>query len=205
MDKKIITIGRQFGSGGREIGKKISEKLEINYYDKEILNAAAKESGLSEKFLNTYDEKRTNSILYSLAMGQQNMFFSSGGKNASVEQIAFQAQWDTILNIAGNESCVIIGRCADYILKDKKEVYKIFICADLEYRINVVSNRDNVLPEKAKETIHKIDKARAAYYNYQTDQNWGETLNYDLCINVSKNGIDETVNFIINFVNGNFS
>ena len=120
MENIYITIGRQYGSGGREIGRKVAQALGIDYYDKEILAVAAKESGLSHQFLQNYDEKPTNSFLYSLVMGQQNMLNSVHG--STVEQLASKAQRDAVLSVAEKGSCVIVGRCADYILRDRKDV-----------------------------------------------------------------------------------
>jgi cytidylate kinase len=195
MENKIITIGRQFGSGGREIGKKAAEALQIGYYDKELLGIAAKESGLSTDFLESYDEKSTGSFLYSLVMGQSNMFFKNNA-NTSVEQLASNAQRDAVYHAAEKGNSVIVGRCADYILRDEPHVLRVFLCADDEDRIRRIMKRDQVDAPEAKERIKRMDKTRKAYYNCHTDSEWGAARYYDLCINVSKLGVENTVRAI---------
>ena len=140
--KKIITIGRQFGSGGREVGQKVAQALHIAYYDKELLMVAAKKSGLSSQFMNTYDEKPTRSFLYSLVMGQRGLFPDGG--EVTVEQLAANAQRDAILSVAGEGGCVIVGRCADYVLRDEPELLRVFLTADRDDRIRRVCRRDGV-------------------------------------------------------------
>ena len=137
--KKIITIGRQFGSGGREVGQKVAQALHIAYYDKELLMVAAKKSGLSSQFMNTYDEKPTRSFLYSLVMGQRGLFPDGG--EVTVEQLAANAQRDAILSVAGEGGCVIVGRCADYVLRDEPELLRVFLTADRDDRIRRVCRR----------------------------------------------------------------
>lgn len=193
----VITIGREFGCGGREIGKKVAEKLNIKYYDKELLTIAAKESGLNENFIMANDEKATNSLLYSIVMGYTNLIKHDNG-SFSVEELANKAQRDAVLSVAKKDSCVIVGRCADYILRDNKNVLSVFVSADNEYRINRVSKRENISLDKANEKIIKADKERKSYYNLQANGQWGEAKNYDLCLKVSKIGIDNAVNMIIN-------
>ena len=140
MDKRIITIGRQFGSGGREIGQKLARALDIAYYDKELLLVAAKESGLSTHFLESQDEKRMSSLLFSLVMGQPNMVLSSFG-GTTVEMLASQAQRDAVLRVAEEGSCVIVGRAADYILEGRPGLVKVFITADESCRIARVAGQ----------------------------------------------------------------
>lgn len=199
MDKIYITIGRQFGSGGREIGKKVADALGIDYYDKELLAIAAKESGLSQQFLQSYDEKPTNSFLYSLVMGQQNMLGSVQG-GATVEQLATKAQRDAVRAVAAKGSCVIVGRCADYILRDEPGLLRVFISSDHDWRIDHVVKRDGVTEKEAEEKLKKMDKARASYYSFHTDRKWGAAENYDLCINSAKLGTDGAVETILAFV-----
>ncbi|MDD3222640.1 MAG: cytidylate kinase-like family protein [Lachnospiraceae bacterium] len=192
MKKKIITIGREFGSGGREIGKRLANALNITYYDKELLGIAAKESGLSTEFLESYDEKSNGSFLYSLVMGQANMFYN-GNTNNSVEQLASIAQREAVMNVAEKGSCIIVGRCADYILKDEENILRVFICANYEDRLERIKARDKVNDKEAQEKIKRMDKARKAYYSCHADTEWGVAKNYDLCMNVSKLGIEKTV------------
>lgn len=200
MSEIYITIGRQFGSGGREIGKKVAQALGIPYYDKELLAVAAKESGLSHEFLKNYDEKPTNSFLYSLVMGQQNLL--SGVQGATVEQLAAKAQRDAVLSVAEKGSCVIVGRCADYILRDKEGLVRVFICAEHDARIQRVCHRDGVSEKEAEEKLRRLDKARASYYSFHTDRKWGAAESYDLCINSSLRGTDAAAELILQFCKG---
>ena len=199
MKNYIVTIGRQFGSGGRYIGKKLSEALGCDYYDKEILTLAAKESGLSPEFLDRCDENHTGSLLFSLVMGDTGAYVG-GNWNASVEQIAAKAQHEAILKAADKGNCVIIGRCADYILREREELVRVFINADPKDRVKWICERENLQKNAAADKIRKIDKSRTSYYNYNTDQHWGFASNYDLCINVSKIGADGAVKLIIDYL-----
>ena len=158
MAELYITIGRQFGSGGREIGKKVAQALDIPYYDKEILAVAARESGLSQEFLKSYDEKPTNSFLYSLVMGQQRL--SPGLAGNTVEQLAANAQRDAVLSVAAKGSCVIVGRCADYILRDKPGLLRVFICADHDARIARVVHRDGQDPRLLLQLPYRPEMGR---------------------------------------------
>ena len=193
----VITISRQFGSGGREIGKKVAQALGIPYYDKELLKVAAEKSGLSHEFLSNYDEKPTNSFLYSLVMGQQNVL--SGMRGTTVEQLASQAQRDAVLSVAEKGSCVIVGRCADYILRDQPGLVRVFICADDDSRVARICQRDGLDEKEAREKMRKMDKARAAYYAFHADREWSAADSYDLCINSSRRGIDAAVELILQF------
>ncbi|MCI9402056.1 MAG: cytidylate kinase-like family protein [Oscillospiraceae bacterium] len=198
MAEIYITIGRQFGSGGRETGKKVAQALGIPYYDKELLAIAAKESGLSHQFLQDYDEKPTNSFLYSLVMGQNALL--GGSQSMTVDQMAVKAQRDAVLSVAEKGSCVIVGRCADYILRDKPGLIRVFISADYENRIQRICHRDGVTEKEAEENMRKMDKARASYYSFHTDRKWNDASNYDLCINSSRKGIDTAVEQILQFI-----
>ena len=200
MAEIYITIGRQFGSGGREIGKKVAQTLGIPYYDKELLAVAAKESGLSHEFLKNYDEKPTNSFLYSLVMGQQNLL--SGVQGTTVEQLAAKAQRDAVLSVAEKGSCVIVGRCADYILREKEGLVRVFICAEHDARIQRVCHRDGVTEKEAEEKLRRLDKARASYYSFHTDRKWGAAESYDLCVNSSLRGTDAAAQLILQFCKG---
>lgn len=196
MGETYITIGRQFGSGGREIGKKVAEALGIPYYDKELLAVAAKESGLSLEFLRSFDEKPNNSFLYSLVMGQQGLL---SAPHSTVEQMAAKAQRDAVRAVADKGSCVIVGRCADYILRDKPGLLRVFVWADRDARIRRVCQRDGVSPKEAEEKLRKMDKSRAAYYNFHTDQKWSAADSYDLCVNSSLRGTDAAAELILRF------
>ena len=193
----IITIGRQYGSAGYEIGKKLAEDLGVQLYDKEMLKRAAKESGLCEELFESHDEKPTNSFLYSLVMDTYSLGYSSSSyADMPINHKVFLAQFDTIKKIAGEGPCVMDGRCADYALEDYDNVINVFIYADLEQRIRRVARELNLTDAKAKDIIIKNDKKRASYYNYYTNKEWGNAKGYDLCLNSGKLGIDGTVRVI---------
>lgn len=196
----IITIGRQFGSGGKEIGLKIAERLGIKCYDNELLSIAAKESGFCEEVFKAHDEKPTNSFLYSLVMDTYHPYGASGMVDVPLSQKLFLAQFDTIKKIARQESCVFVGRCADYALQDDFNIISVFITCDLETKTKRICERLNVTPAKAKELIIKTDKKRASYYNYYTNKKWGSTNSYDLCIDSGRLGIDNSVELILHYM-----
>lgn len=195
MEKILITIGRQFGSGGREVGKKIAGELNVPYYDKELLAVAAKESGLALDFLQDLDEKHPHSLLYSLCVGRPNL--ALGNCNISVERMASKAQREAVLHVAGQGSCVIVGRSADYILRNEARLFRVFVSADMDFRIQRVVKRDGISEAEARDRIRSMDKARSAYYNFNTEQKWGAVQNYDLCLNVSRWGTDGSVELIL--------
>lgn len=197
--KIVITIGRQFGSGGREIGKAVAEKLGIAYYDKELITVAAKESGLCEQIFETHDEKPTSSFLYSLVMDTYSLGYGgSSYMDVPVGQKVFLAQFDAIKKIAAKEACVIVGRCADYALENEKNVLNVFIHADKEDRIKRVMTRDNVAKESdAWDKITKSDKRRANYYNYYSNKKWGDAKTYHVCLNSSTMSVDDMADCII--------
>ena len=194
----IITIGRQYGSAGREIGYKIAEDFGIKLYDKEMLARAAKESGICEEIFETHDEKPTNSFLYSLVMDTYSMGYAGSAYNdMPLNHKVFLAQFDTIKKIAECESCVIVGRCADYALASNPDCLNVFVHADLEDRIKAVSKRNDVTENKAKDLIQKKDKQRASYYNYYTCKKWGDSRSYDLTLNTSKITPEQCVDIIL--------
>lgn len=201
MANKIYTIGREFGSGGREVGKKLAAKLGIKLYDKELLQQAAKDSGFCEEIFENHDEKPTNSFLYSLVMDT----YSVSGYSAApfldmpLNHKVFLAQFETIKKIAEKESCVIVGRCADYALSDNPDCINIFIHADLDVRIKNVSRNLNITENKARDIINKTDKQRASYYNYYTSKKWGDSKSYNLSLDAGKLGTDNCVEMILKF------
>lgn len=201
MANKIYTIGREFGSGGREVGGKLAAKLGIKLYDKELLQQAAKDSGFCEEIFENHDEKPTNSFLYSLVMDT----YSVSGYSAApfldmpLNHKVFLAQFETIKKIAEKESCVIVGRCADYALSDNPDCINIFIHADLDVRIKNVSRNLNITENKARDIINKTDKQRASYYNYYTSKKWGDSKSYNLSLDAGKLGTDNCVEMILKF------
>lgn len=188
--KYVITIGREYGSGGRFIGKLLAEKLNISFYDEELLLKAQEVSGLSEAVFKNFDEQKEG--LFSSGMGMYAYDMSLGQK-------VFLAQFDAIKKIASTESCVIVGRCADYVLKDYENLITIFICAPMEEKINRAITYYGLNPNKAASEITKKNKKRRSYYNFYTDREWGKADNYDLCIN-SKIGVDSAVKAIEAYV-----
>ena len=201
MANKIYTIGREFGSGGREVGEKLAAKLGIKLYDKELLQQAAKDSGFCEEIFENHDEKPTNSFLYSLVMDT----YSVSGYSAApfldmpLNHKVFLAQFETIKKIAEKESCVIVGRCADYALSDNPDCINVFIHADFDVRIKNVSRNLNITENKARDIINKTDKQRASYYNYYTSKKWGDSKSYNLSLDAGKLGTDNCVEMILKF------
>lgn len=200
--KKIITIGRQFGSGGRIIGKRLAEQLGIAYYDKELINLASRESGICGEFFERADEKNSGNLLKALAMGfSMNNGILQNNDYLSNESL-FLIQSDVIRKLASGTSCILVGRCADYILREYPDCRSVFISASMDDRIWRVMEYSRVDEKEAGELIRKADKSRASYYNYYTDKVWGAAESYDLCINSSVYGIDRTVEFIRSFIEG---
>lgn len=199
MGNHIYTIGREFGSGGKEIGVALANRLGVKCYDKELLKEASKESGYCAEIFENHDEKPTNSFLYSLVMDT----YSFGGYSSApfmdmpLNHKIFLAQFDTIKKLADKEPCVIVGRCADYALEDYKNCLNIFIHADLDSRIKRISKKMNLPANKAREVIQKTDKQRASYYNYYTSKKWGDSKSYDLTLNSSRLDIDGCVDIIL--------
>jgi cytidylate kinase len=197
MEKTVITIGRQFGSGGRAIGKLVANKLGIPFYDKELIKKIAQESGLSHEILDDYDEKPTNSFLYSLSLGAYTYGNSfTGVPEMPMSDKIFVIQSDAIKEIAKQGPCVIIGRCAESILKDEVEHLSVFVHADFDYRIKRVSEYEKISHDAAAELIRKTDKKRASYHNYYSELKWGDATSYDICLN-SCIGIENAAQLII--------
>ena len=199
MEKIIINIGRQFASGGRYISKKLCEKFGCKYFDKEILDLAAKESGFSPDVFKKSDEKKsfvhTLFHLHAPMLSDDNFY-----NNKFSEESLFKFQCDAIQKAASQGNCLFIGRCADYVLRDEPNTVSIFLAADMKDRISRTMERYNMDEESARKTISKKDNTRASYYNYYTGKKWGAAESYDLCINTSIFGLDETAEFIADFI-----
>ena len=201
MSNLIITIGRQCGSGGRAIGNRLAEKLNIKCYDKELLTLAAKQSVLCKELFETHDERPTNSFLYSLVMDTYSMgYTTSSFLDMPLNHKVFLAQFDTIKKLAEEESCIIVGRCADYALADHPNRTSVFISADMDAKIERISKLYDMTKEKAKDTIIKTDKKRSNYYNYYSNKKWGDVGSYDLCLNSTRLGIEGTVDLILEYI-----
>ena len=198
MDKRfIVTIGRECGSGGKLIGEMLAKELNIKCYDKELLTLAAKQSGYCEDLFKTHDEKPNASFLYSLVMDSYAMgYATSGYLDMPINHKIFLAQFETIKNLAKEENCIIVGRCADYALGDDRDVLSIFITANEEDKITRISEDQNISRDKARDIMIKTDKRRASYYNYYSSKRWSEAKSYDLCINSSEIGIEGVVKLI---------
>lgn len=196
--KTVITIGRQYGSAGRQIGRALAEELGIKCYDKELLDRAAKDSGMCQELFENHDEKPTNSFLYSLVMDTYSFGYSSSAfSDMPINQKVFLAQFETIKKIASEGPCIMIGRCADYALADFDNCLSVFIHASLETRIRRIAKLYDLTDAKAKDKILKADKKRSSYYNYYTSKKWGDVDSYDLSIDSGKMGIDGTIELIL--------
>ncbi|MDL2309414.1 cytidylate kinase-like family protein [Bacteroidales bacterium OttesenSCG-928-B11] len=195
----IINIGRQYGSGGREIGKRIAEKLGLAFYDKELINLASKESGLGKEFFEQADEK-TRFSFFGNFLGISSVSADDYTYNYLTNENLFLIQSDVIKEIASKQPALFVGRCADYILRGNPKCINIFISADMDDRIIRVCNRKTIEHDKAAEMIEKRDKKRAEYYNFYTNKTWGAAKSYHLCINSSLLGIERTVEYIARFI-----
>ena len=196
----IITIGREYGSGGREIGRLVADKLDIPFYDKEILTRAAQESGLCKEIFERHDEKASVSGMLAGSAGPVlHMSTASVGLQMPLNQRVFLAQFDAINRIASEGPCVIVGRCADYVLKDLPNVMHVFLYASAERRIERIMRVEGVDRERARELIRKTDKQRRSYYNFFADGNWGLRSNYDLMIRTDGRAPADIADAIISF------
>ena len=191
MAKRIITISREFGSGGRFIGEEVARKLGISYYDKNIISQIAEKSGLSLEYIQENAELSPKKGLFAYALAGRDIT----GK--SVEDMVYEAQRKVILDLAKKEPCVIIGRNADYILKDRDDVLNVFIHGDMPEKIQRITDLYNVEKQKAVKMMEDTDKRRKTNYNFYTDQNWGKASNYTLCLNSSQVGYDRCEKIIM--------
>ena len=197
----IITIGRQFGSGGKEIGERIAKHYNIKCYDRELLSLAAKESGFCQEIMENHDERPTTSFLYNLVMDTYSFGYNASSfMDMPISHKVFLAQFDTIKHLASESPCVIVGRCADYALSEMRNSIHLFIYGEEECKIKRVMEKYNLTEQKALEMMVKKDKQRQSYYNYYSSKKWGRADTYDLCINSSKFGIEGTVDIIIQVV-----
>ena len=193
----IITIGRQYGSGGREVAKKLAETMNFAFYDKELLAEASKESGICQEVMENYDEKQEKRSFFSIMGGVQGRMDPAGMYlEMPLNHRIFLAQFDTIRKIADKGPCVIVGRCADYVLRDHENVLNVFIKASMDERRKRIIRLYDLDPMKAEETIRKADKQRATYYNYYATGTWGDVNNYHLCLDTGVLGVDGAVELI---------
>lgn len=201
MDKIIINVGRQVCAGGLEIGKLLADEFQAKYYDRELLNLAAKESGFSEEFFKQSDERKGffRSFLH-LPFGNSWGGGSNFYQNNFSQESLFKFQSDAIIKAAQEGSCVFVGRCADYVLRDFPNVVNVFITASLESRAKLFMKEKNVSKEEAIRRIQQVESRRASYYNYYTGKHWGQADSYDLCIDSSAIGSAATARLIAEFV-----
>ena len=203
MDHKfVVNIGRQLGSGGREIGEKLAARLGIAFYDKELIGLASEESGLCREFFEKADEKASQGIIGGL-FGMRFPFISEGAipaNNCLSNDALFKVQSDVIRRLAEEKSCLFVGRCADYILREHPRCVNVFISASPESRIERLCRTHGISEEEAENMMNKADKRRSEYYNYYSFKTWGAAATYHLCIDSSVLGIEKTLDFIEEFV-----
>lgn len=188
----VITISREYGSGGGEIGRKLSQKLNIPCYDKELLTIAAKESGYCQEFFEKYDEKPIKSLSY--------FSYDNLGSSLPLGHKLFLEQFNLIQKIAEREACIFVGRAANYALKDKHDSVSVFVHADFETRRKRAVEQHGIDEAKSAKVVKKIDKERSSFYNFYTSMKWADARDFDICINTSKISIDEAVDIIIETV-----
>lgn len=201
VKKMMITVSRQYGSGGRVIAKALAERLGIAYYDKELIVLAAKESGFAEEIFEESEDKTPNSLLYSLVMGTYGM----GGQGIGVPDMpigdkVFLIQSNLIRSLASKESAVFVGRCADYVLEGREDTTNFFLYAPLKNRVDRAIAEYGLAKEKSESAVLRIDKRRANYYNYYANRKWGKAENYDLAVDSSKLSVDDTVTLLQKYV-----
>ena len=196
----IITIGREYGSGGRQIGELVAKTLGIAYYDKKLIPLAAQKSGLSDEFIANNEQRVRNGFMQNLAASAaySSGFFSS--QYLPLSESIFISEAQVIRDIAAKESAVIVGRCADYVLKDRPNTISVFLKAEMQSKVERAVKYYGVDPQKAEDRIRKADKQRASYYNYYATATWGDVNNYDLCVDTGKLGVEGTVELIARFV-----
>lgn len=204
MDNKfVVNIGRQLGSGGREIGEKLAARLGIAFYDKELIGLASEESGLCREFFEKADEKASQGIIGGL-FGMRFPFISEGAipaNNCLSNDALFKVQSDVIRRLAEEKSCLFVGRCADYILRENPRCVNVFVSASPEARIERLCKTHGISAEEAENMMNKADKRRSEYYNYYSFKTWGAAATYHLCIDSSVLGIEKTIDFIEEFIN----
>lgn len=203
-DNLVITIERQYGSGGRDVGHALAELLGCKCYDQDLIYMAAKRSGISEEALMEADEQASNSLLYTLAMGASMIFTNTTPMSVPINDALFIAQSEIIRELSEKENCIIVGRCADYILSEHPKKVTVFVQRDMDDRVTRIMERAGINEAAAKERITKKDKKRANYYSYYTGGKWGKPENYDLVVSTSNVGIDGAAKIIYEYVKAAF-
>lgn len=201
MKNYIVTIAREYGSGGRECGKKLTELTGYKFYDKDLITLAAQKSGMSTDALNSVDEKAASSLLYTLALGSSIYNSGMGSVNLPINDKLFVVQSQIIKDIANSgEGAIIVGRCADYVLSERDNVVKIYITSDFDTRVNTVMKRHDLTQSQARDLIIKTDKRRSNYYSYYTGEKWGKADKYDVVVSTARIGIDGAAGLIADYI-----
>ncbi len=195
MKKRIITISREFGSGGRSIGKMVAEQLGVSFYDKDLIEKVAEQSGLSSKFIEEKGEYSPSKSSFAYA------FVGRTVSGMSIDDYLWSVQRKIILDIAEKESCVIVGRCADYILKNRKDVLNVFVHADMEKRAERIVRLYGETDKEPEKRLKEKDKKRKVNYKYYTEQEWGKSQNYHITLDSGALGIEKCVELIMNIIN----
>jgi len=201
MSNFIVTIARQYGSGGREVGQKLGELTGYRFYDKDLITLAAQKSGLSQDALHHVDEKAANSLLYTLALGSSVYNHGVERVNLPINDRLFVVQSEIIKELAANgEGAIVVGRCADYVLSGHKNLVRVYITSEFDTRVKTVMKRHDLSESQAKDLIVKTDKRRANYYSYYTGDKWGKADKYDLVIATDRVGVDGAAKMIANYI-----
>ena len=201
MKNYIVTIAREYGSGGRECGKKLAELTGYKFYDKDLITLAAQKSGMSTDALNSVDEKAASSLLYTLALGSSIYNNGMGSVNLPINDKLFVVQSQIIKDIANSgEGAIIVGRCADYVLSERDNVVKVYITSDFDTRVNTVMKRHDLTQSQARDLIIKTDKRRSNYYSYYTGEKWGKADKYDVVVSTARIGIDGAAGLIADYI-----
>jgi len=198
-EKAIITIGREYGSGGREVGKILAQKLNVPFYDKELLTLAAKNSGICKELFENNDEKAVPSYLFSLFSGVNAL---GGEAELPLNHRIFLAQFEAIARVALQGPCVLVGRCANYVLRAQPNLISVFLYGEVSARIQRIMQVENLTFEQAKDHVRKVDKQRQSYYNFFADGNWGHRSNYHLMLNTTGVALDAAADSIIAYIRG---
>jgi len=201
MGSYVVTIARQYGSGGRDVGNKLAELTGYKFYDKDLITMSAQKSGLSTEALNLADEKAANSLLYTLALGSSMYHHGIDHMNMPINDRLFVLQSDIIKEVASmDEGAIIVGRCADYVLAENPRLIRIFIYSDFDERVQNVMKKHELSQSAAKDLVIKTDKRRSNYYSYYTGEKWGKIDRYDLAVSTAKLGIEGTAEMIAEYL-----
>ncbi|MBQ2725342.1 MAG: cytidylate kinase-like family protein [Clostridia bacterium] len=201
MSNFIVTIARQYGSGGREVGQKLSELIGYKFYDKDLITLAAQKSGLSQDALHHVDEKAANSLLYTLALGSSVYSHGVERVNLPINDRLFVVQSEIIKDLAASgDGAIIVGRCADYVLSGKKNLVRVYITSEFDTRVKTVMKRHELSESQAKDLIVKTDKRRANYYSYYTGEKWGKADKYDLVIATDRLGVEGAAKMVADYI-----